>query len=68
MFDVSNRYCCARDGMTEFANGIAWLESLGFTHGDIRPENVLLNNQDHLKVADFDGANLLGSEFETCTP
>jgi serine/threonine protein kinase len=54
--------------MTEFANGIAWLESLGFTHGDIRPENVLLNNQDHLKVADFDGANLLGSEFETCTP
>ena len=54
--------------MTELANGTAWLESLGFAHGDLRPENVLLNSQDHLKIADFDCANLLGSESETCTP
>jgi serine/threonine protein kinase len=54
--------------MTELANGIAWLESLGLTHGDLRPENVLLNNQDHLKIADFGCANLLGSESEICTP
>jgi serine/threonine protein kinase len=50
------------------AEGTAWLESLGLAHGDLRPENVLVDGQDHVKIADFDCTNSIGSEFEACIP
>jgi serine/threonine protein kinase len=54
--------------MKALAEGIAWLESLGLAHGDLKPENILLGKEDCVKIADFDCANFIGSEFEACIP
>ncbi|KAL8641812.1 MAG: hypothetical protein Q9228_001430 [Teloschistes exilis] len=54
--------------MNALCGGVAWLESLGYAHGDLRPENILLNDELHLKVADFDCTALIGSDFEACIP
>lgn len=32
----------------------AWLEALGLAHGDIRPPNLVLDAEDHLKLLNFD--------------
>ena len=47
--------------MAELADAITWLESLGYVHDDIRPGNLVLDGQDHLKVVDFDNAAKSGS-------
>jgi serine/threonine protein kinase len=52
--------------MNDLSHGAAFLESLGLAHGDLRPENILLD-RDRLKLADFDCTAKIGSEFETCT-
>ncbi|KAH8587235.1 kinase-like domain-containing protein, partial [Bisporella sp. PMI_857] len=54
--------------MKALAEGAAWLESLGLAHGDLKPENVLVDEQDRVKIADFDCTNTIGSEFEACIP
>jgi serine/threonine protein kinase len=54
--------------MKALAEGIAWLESLGLAHGDLKPENVLVDKQDRVKIGDFDCTNFIGSEFEACIP
>ncbi|OAT13451.1 AGC protein kinase [Blastomyces gilchristii SLH14081] len=50
--------------LMELCKAAAWLESLGYVHGDIRPPNLLLDNQDHLKLADFDCVQLIGTSLE----
>jgi serine/threonine protein kinase len=50
------------------AEGIAWLESLRLAHGDLKPNNVLVDKQDRVKIADFDCTNFIGLEFEACIP
>ncbi|KAK2807877.1 hypothetical protein FQN50_005266 [Emmonsiellopsis sp. PD_5] len=50
--------------LIELCKAAAWLESLGYVHGDIRPPNLLLDNQDHLKLADFDCVQLIGTSLE----
>ncbi|KAM3466000.1 hypothetical protein MY5147_009146 [Beauveria neobassiana] len=45
---------------TELAGAIAWLESLGVVHGDLRPANILLDQHDHIKLADFDSVAKMG--------
>ncbi|KAB8356497.1 hypothetical protein FH972_024080 [Carpinus fangiana] len=54
--------------MVELCRGIAWLEDLGYAHGDIRPDNLLLDRQDHLKVADFGSITALGSPIDAGQP
>ena len=54
--------------MAELADAIAWLESLGYVHGDIRPGNLVLDGQGHVKVVDFDNATKSGSLFDGCQP
>lgn len=54
--------------MAELTDAIAWLESLGYVHGDIRPPNLLLDGSDHLKVIDFDNTVAVGSVFHGCQP
>lgn len=54
--------------MAELTDAIAWLESLGYVHGDIRPPNIMLDSTDHLKVIDFDNTVALGSVFDGCQP
>lgn len=49
--------------LVELCNGVAWLETLGYAHCDIRPPNLLLDSQEHLKLADFDCATPVGMEI-----
>jgi atypical protein kinase C zeta type len=46
----------------ELSRAIAWLESLGLVHGDLRPANILLDPKDHLKLVDFDSIAEIGSK------
>lgn len=54
--------------MTELASAAAWLESLGYAHGDIRPPSILLDGEDHLKLIDFDNTAAVGTDMRTCVP
>lgn len=46
----------------------AWLESLGYVHGDIRPSNLLPDENDHPKLADFDCATQIGEPCARAAP
>lgn len=46
--------------ITQIASGLAWLEDLGYAHGDLRPANILLNQEEDLFLADFDSSVKLG--------
>lgn len=47
--------------LADICNAVAWLESLGYVHGDIRPPNLLLDDQQHIKLADFDCVAPIGT-------
>lgn len=52
--------------MNDLAQAVAFLESLNLAHGDLRPENILLD-RDRLKLSDFDCTAEIGTYYETCT-
>ncbi len=52
----------------ELTSAAAWLESLGLVHGDLRPANLLLDCNDHLKLADFDCADKIGTRSPGSAP
>jgi serine/threonine protein kinase len=45
------------------AQAIAFLESLNLAHGDLRPENILLD-RGRLKLSDFDCTAEIGTDCE----
>ncbi|OAA42758.1 Protein kinase-like domain protein [Metarhizium rileyi] len=51
--------------MNELAQAVAFLESLNLAHGDLRPENILLD-RDQLKLSDFDCTAEFGADFDAC--
>jgi len=42
-----------RSYMRDILYGLEYLHSMRFFHGDIKPENILLGNDGHLKLSDF---------------
>jgi serine/threonine protein kinase len=46
----------------------AYLEELGYVHGDLRPANILLTKEDHVKLCDFDATVRPGERLRTATP
>ncbi|KAJ5934934.1 hypothetical protein N7466_004481 [Penicillium verhagenii] len=54
-----------REWMNDLAQAVAFLESLNLAHGDLRPENVLLD-RNRLKLSDFDCAAKIGTIYEAC--
>ncbi|KAH6692787.1 kinase-like domain-containing protein [Leptodontidium sp. MPI-SDFR-AT-0119] len=46
----------------------AYLEELGYIHGDLRPSNILLTKEDHVKLCDFDATVRPGERLRTATP
>ncbi|GBF64961.1 hypothetical protein TMEN_7678 [Trichophyton mentagrophytes] len=52
----------------ELSYAAAWLEDLGYVHGDIRPPNLLLDGNDRLKLIDFDCAAKIGSPSDGSAP
>lgn len=59
----SRQYRWAR----EIAGAASWLESLGYFHGDLRPENILLDKAEHIKICDFGRALKRGCKIEAAT-
>lgn len=47
----------------ELTKALAWLETLGIVHGGLRPDNVLLDQQEHIKLCNFDNAVSVGQEL-----
>ncbi|KAI1135643.1 kinase domain-containing protein [Hypoxylon sp. FL0543] len=54
--------------LKELCSAVVWLESLGYVHGDLRPANLLLDERDHLKLADFDCAEKVGTSSSGNAP
>jgi atypical protein kinase C zeta type len=53
----------------ELAAAMSFLETLNLAHGDLRLTNVSLDNEDHIKLADFDSTASFGSPcFGGCAP
>ncbi|KAL4794869.1 kinase-like domain-containing protein [Aspergillus venezuelensis] len=52
--------------MNDLAQAAAFLESISLVHGDLRPENVLLNGN-QIKLTDFDNTVEIGTVEEMCT-
>ncbi|KAJ5570888.1 hypothetical protein N7535_004548 [Penicillium sp. DV-2018c] len=51
--------------MNDLAQAVAFLESLNLAHGDLRPENILLD-RNRLKLSDFDCTDMIGANYEAC--
>lgn len=51
--------------MNDLAQAVAFLESLNLAHGDLRPENILLD-RNRLKLSDFDSTAKIGANYEAC--
>ena len=56
-----------KEWMNDLAQALAFLESHSLAHGDLRPENILLD-RNRLKLSDFDCTAEIGSYFEACIP
>lgn len=54
-----------KEWMNDLAQAVAFLESLNLAHGDLRPENVLLD-RNRLKLSDFDCTAEIGTNYEAC--
>ncbi|PWY81632.1 hypothetical protein BO94DRAFT_469920 [Aspergillus sclerotioniger CBS 115572] len=54
-----------KEWMNDLAQAVAFLESLNVAHGDLRPENILLD-RDRLKLSDFDCTAQIGTHYEAC--
>jgi serine/threonine protein kinase len=52
----------------DLCGAVAWIESLGLVHGDLRPDNLLIDGVDHLKLVDFDCAGKIGTESRGSPP
>ena len=59
--DVQERW------IQQLVSAAAWLERLGYVHGDLRPENILVDRQDDIRVVDFDATVRTGSDLRLVT-
>ncbi|ATY58932.1 kinase domain-containing [Cordyceps militaris] len=50
--------------MLQLSHAAACLETIGYSHGDINPQNILLNDNDHVKLIDFDHSLKVGDELD----
>lgn len=45
----------------QLADGLASMHSHGYAHGDIKPNNILINNRQHVKIIDFGQSCTIGT-------
>ncbi|KAM5437582.1 hypothetical protein McanCB21832_002293 [Microsporum canis] len=50
--------------MQQLSEAAVALEEVGYAHGDINPQNILFDEQDRLRLVDFDHALKVGEEVE----
>lgn len=51
----------------QILKGLAYLHSLNVIHRDVKPENLLVNEKDQLKICDFGFARELKNQNENLT-
>ncbi|KAJ5100382.1 hypothetical protein N7456_006434 [Penicillium angulare] len=54
-----------KEWMNDLTQAVAFLESINLAHGDLRPENILLD-RNKLKLSDFDCTAEIGAPHEAC--
>ncbi|CAI7646443.1 unnamed protein product [Penicillium glandicola] len=54
-----------KERMNDLAQAVAFLELRDLAHGDLRPENILLD-RNRLKLSDFDCTAKIGTNYEAC--
>lgn len=54
-----------KEWMNDLAQAVAFLETLNLAHGDLRPENILLD-RNRQKLSDFDCTAEIGTNYEAC--
>ena len=47
--------------LSQLCEGVVWLESLGYVHGDLTPHNLVLDHEDNLKLIDFERMSEIGT-------
>jgi serine/threonine protein kinase len=50
--------------MMQLSSAAACLEGFGYAHGDINPQNVLVDAMDQLKLIDFDNSLRVGNDLD----
>ena len=50
--------------VAEIAYGMQYLHSLGIIHGNLRPSNILLNDNHHACITDF-GSSVIDDDIQT---
>ncbi|GAM84981.1 hypothetical protein ANO11243_029840 [Dothideomycetidae sp. 11243] len=50
----------------QLSAALAWLEQMGYAHGDLNLSNILLDDNDDLKLSDFDNTVKLGTQLGVC--
>ena len=50
--------------ISELSGAVAWLEGLGYVHGDLAPRNLLLDKDAHLKLVNFESLAKIGTESD----
>ncbi|KAL8830707.1 MAG: hypothetical protein Q9170_005614 [Blastenia crenularia] len=50
--------------LRELVDAISWLEQLGIVHADVRPPNILLSRDGHVKLCDFDNSCFFGQYIQ----
>ncbi|QPH09532.1 hypothetical protein C2857_000361 [Epichloe festucae Fl1] len=50
--------------MLQLTTAVAYLEELGYAHGDLNPQNILLNDDDELILIDFDHSLEIGEDVD----
>lgn len=50
--------------MLQLSHAAACLETIGYCHGDINPQNILLDDDDQLKLIDFDHSLEVGDDLD----
>jgi len=52
----------AREIATEVCEALTYAHSRGIVHRDVKPANILISNEGHVKIGDFGIARLLGQQ------
>lgn len=48
--------------------GLEYAHSLGIVHGDLKPENMLVSGEEHIKLADWGSARCVCVHLRTIQP
>ncbi|RSL47381.1 hypothetical protein CEP54_013414 [Fusarium duplospermum] len=48
----------------QLSSALSWLEHLGFAHGDLRPANIFLSQEEDIRLGDFDCTVRIGEKLK----